>query len=34
VVAALIAAELGYDDAWQAAQVAEYTALAEGYIIR
>jgi hypothetical protein len=27
-------AELGFDDAWQAEQVAAYTALAEGYIIR
>ncbi len=32
-VAALMAAELGRDDAWQQAQVAQYRALAEGYLI-
>ncbi len=31
-VAALLAAELGRDTAWQAEQVARYTALARGYI--
>ncbi|MFC4455064.1 glycerol-3-phosphate dehydrogenase/oxidase [Deinococcus sonorensis] len=30
-VAALLAEELGRDEAWQAAQVAEYRALAQGY---
>ena len=32
LVARLVAAELGRDEAWQAAQVAEYTALARGYV--
>ncbi|MGE9293659.1 glycerol-3-phosphate dehydrogenase/oxidase [Ruficoccus sp. ZRK36] len=32
VVADLLAAELGQDEAWKSAQVAEYTKLAEGYI--
>jgi len=32
LVAALVAAELGFDEAWQARQVAEYTALARGYV--
>jgi glycerol-3-phosphate dehydrogenase len=32
LVARLAAAELGRDDAWQARQVAEYTALARGYV--
>jgi glycerol-3-phosphate dehydrogenase len=31
-VAALMAAELGRDEAWQSAQVAEFTALARGYL--
>ena len=34
LVAALIATELGYDQAWQDAQIAAYTAMAEGYQIR
>jgi glycerol-3-phosphate dehydrogenase len=33
-VAALLARELGRDTAWQNAQVAEYTKLAAGYILR
>ena len=33
-VAALLAEELGRDDAWQKAQVADYRALAEGYLIQ
>ena len=32
LVARLIAAELGYDAAWQTRQVADYTALARGYV--
>ena len=32
-VAALLAAELGFDDAWQQAQIAGYHALAEGYVL-
>ncbi len=32
-VAALLAAELGFDEAWQRAQVASYRALAEGYLL-
>jgi glycerol-3-phosphate dehydrogenase len=32
VVAELMAHELGYDPAWQAAQVTAYTALARGYV--
>lgn len=32
-VAAILAAELGRDEAWQAAQVAAYRAVAEGYIL-
>jgi len=31
-VAALLAAELGHDEAWQASQVAAFTALARGYV--
>ncbi len=33
-VAALMAPELGQDAAWQAKQVADYTALADGYILK
>lgn len=33
VVAQLLAAELGHDEAWQAAQVAQFTALAAGYLL-
>lgn len=33
-VAALLAAELGKDAAWQAAQVADYQALAKGYLLK
>ena len=33
-VAALLAGELGRDDSWQAGQVAQFSALAEGYIVR
>ncbi len=33
-VAALLARELGRDEAWQKAQVAEYTKLAEGYLLK
>jgi glycerol-3-phosphate dehydrogenase len=32
-VAALLAEELGFDDAWQQAQVREYQALAIGYVL-
>lgn len=32
-VAAILAAELGRDAAWQAAQVAAYRTLAEGYVL-
>jgi glycerol-3-phosphate dehydrogenase len=32
-VAALMAAELGRDAAWQRAQVASYEALAKGYLL-
>ncbi|PLS78555.1 MAG: FAD-dependent oxidoreductase [Chloroflexi bacterium] len=32
-VAALLAQELGFDDAWQAAQVAAYRSLADGYLL-
>ena len=32
-VAALLAAELGRDEAWEREQVAAYTALAEGYLV-
>jgi glycerol-3-phosphate dehydrogenase len=32
LVARLVAAELGYDGAWQARQVSDYTALARGYV--
>ena len=32
-VAQLLADELGFDQAWQAAQVAEYTELANGYLL-
>ena len=32
LVARLVATELGYDEAWQARQVADYTTLARGYI--
>ncbi len=32
-VAALLAEELGYDEAWQAAQVREFNHLAEGYVL-
>jgi len=32
-VAALLAAELGYDQAWQQAQLREFRALAEGYLL-
>jgi len=33
-VAALLAAELGRDEAWQKAQVEEFTRVAEGYLVR
>jgi glycerol-3-phosphate dehydrogenase len=33
-VAAIIAEELGYDEAWQQAQVREYSALVNGYILQ
>jgi glycerol-3-phosphate dehydrogenase len=32
LVARLVAAELGYDATWRARQVADYTALARGYV--
>jgi glycerol-3-phosphate dehydrogenase len=32
LVARLVAAELGFDEAWQARQVADYAALARGYV--
>jgi glycerol-3-phosphate dehydrogenase len=32
-VAALLATELGFDDAWQAEQVRAYHKLAEGYVL-
>ena len=32
-VAAIVAQELGYDDAWQQAQVRDYTQLVNGYIL-
>lgn len=32
LVARLMAAELGYDEAWQARQVTDYTAVARGYV--
>jgi glycerol-3-phosphate dehydrogenase len=32
LVARLVAAELGYGDSWRARQVADYTALARGYV--
>ena len=32
LVARLLSAELGYDEAWQTAQVAAYTAVARGYV--
>lgn len=33
-VATLMAAELGHDERWQTEQVAEFTAMAQGYVIR
>ena len=33
-VAAIIAEELGYDEAWQQAQVREYSELVSGYILQ
>ena len=33
-VAAIIAEELGYDEAWQQAQVREYSELVNGYILQ
>ena len=33
-VAAIMAAELGRDEAWQRKQVEQYTALADQYIVR
>lgn len=34
LVAGLLAGELGFDQSWRNQQVAAYTKLAEGYILR